>query len=226
MDNRTSPAHNREYANFVYSMKPVLETLAAVFGVDAADVPSWSQLHDVMVAFQAHGHPLPAGLTAELQANITAAAEWVLDFTFSYPEIGQLSAGLLVHDITNSMLFFAQPSKYVSSDSVQPARYMMWSGHDSTIGPLTIALGIWDGAWPAYASHVIVELWQYTSTSAEWRVVVSYQDKTVWQGSLEEWMSFVAPVAMDRDSWNHKCHMTTGSERRWLGDSHELSHLL
>ena len=38
-------------------------------------------------------------------------------------------------------------------------RFQLWSGHDSTIRPLSRALGITDEIWPPYASHMFLELY-------------------------------------------------------------------
>jgi hypothetical protein len=44
-------------------------------------------------------------------------------------------------------------------DGVKLPNYYLYSGHDSTVGPLSATLGAFDGYWPPYCSHIEIELW-------------------------------------------------------------------
>mmetsp|Transcript_1964 Transcript_1964/g.5948 ORF Transcript_1964/g.5948 Transcript_1964/m.5948 type:complete len:382 (+) Transcript_1964:164-1309(+) len=44
--------------------------------------------------------------------------------------------------------------------SARAPRFVLWSGHDTTIMPLRVALGYDDGRWPPYASATLLELYR------------------------------------------------------------------
>lgn len=45
-------------------------------------------------------------------------------------------------------------------DDEDALKFVIYSGHDTTIMPYLAALGVWDGEWANYASIVTHELWQ------------------------------------------------------------------
>lgn len=66
-------------------------------------------------------------------------------------------------------------SSSVSSSSSVP-RLFLYSGHDTTLMPLLRALGQPVTEWPAFASHVTVELWEVRGS---YYVQVLYDDKVI-----------------------------------------------
>ena len=63
-----------------------------------------------------------------------------------------------------------------------------FSGHDVTIFPLLVKLGVWDGVWPAYASNLAFEAWDEVSSSAEPETVIKirYDGQLLCELSLAE----------------------------------------
>jgi len=51
--------------------------------------------------------------------------------------------------------------------------YQLFSGHDTTVGPMLSLMGIYNGVWPPYASHIELSLLQ-DSTSHDYFVQVTY----------------------------------------------------
>lgn len=49
----------------------------------------------------------------------------------------------------------------------EPTKAFLYSGHDTTVGPLLACLGAFDGRWPKYASNVALELLVRQSDKAE-----------------------------------------------------------
>jgi hypothetical protein len=58
-------------------------------------------------------------------------------------------------------------------------KYALFSGHDTTLGPLLSLLGIYDGFWPPYASNLVFEISEDRATSEDnrWGVRVIYNEK-------------------------------------------------
>eukprot|EP00762_Andalucia_godoyi_P000937 ANDGO_03731.mRNA.1 Counting factor 60 len=153
-----------EYQAWEVKMSPVLEQLEQVFGATADQMPPWSGLYDALITTLAHNHTMPPGLTSELQQQIFDAADYVMQASFAGQLTARLGMGRVVGDILDSMLFFVNKTSKAPERGIQPAPWMAWSGHDTTLGPLAIALGVWDGVWPPYATHLIFELLQSKST--------------------------------------------------------------
>ena len=55
-------------------------------------------------------------------------------------------------------------------------RFVQYSNHDSTLRAVLSALGIFDAVWPAYASHLALELWEEISTGKHY-VTLQYDGK-------------------------------------------------
>jgi len=79
------------------------------------------------------------------------------------------SIGSFVAELLERMYDVAQNRPVAS-----PILY--YSGHDSTLSPLTWALGISDGFWPPYASHVEIEL--YSDSNSNFYVRTNYNGLT------------------------------------------------
>eukprot|EP00010_Vexillifera_abyssalis_P008537 CAMPEP_0201545492 /NCGR_PEP_ID=MMETSP0173_2-20130828/1995_1 /ASSEMBLY_ACC=CAM_ASM_000268 /TAXON_ID=218659 /ORGANISM="Vexillifera sp., Strain DIVA3 564/2" /LENGTH=469 /DNA_ID=CAMNT_0047953905 /DNA_START=37 /DNA_END=1443 /DNA_ORIENTATION=+ len=124
------------------------------FGGDAASVRI-NSFTDTIWPRICHGFDLPHGVNQSLferawQWN-TNQYNWVW---WGNKKALPLAIGSFVGEIVN---YF---ETYMNNRTMLPAEKLLYfSGHDSTIFPLTKSLGIWDGFWPPYASHVELELW-------------------------------------------------------------------
>jgi len=96
--------------------------------------------------------------------QIFDAANWELSFTYNNTEYLELSIGLLLQDIITNFDNFL--------NGQNAPIYFLFSGHDSTIGPLLAILGLFDGLWPPYASHIEFELWQ--DSNENYGVILKY----------------------------------------------------
>ena len=68
-------------------------------------------------------------------------------------------------------------------------KFMLFSGHDTSVGPLLAALDVFDGIWPPYASHVSLELYTNSSSSSAF-VRTLYQDAVVVLPGCTEFCPF------------------------------------
>jgi Histidine phosphatase superfamily (branch 2) len=70
--------------------------------------------------------------------------------------VSTFSIGSFIGDMWQKLL------DMVNNEKTQ--KWVMWSGHDSTLVPVLRAMGIFDGHWPPYASHLMWELWRKDGT--------------------------------------------------------------
>ena len=59
----------------------------------------------------------------------------------------------------------------------EPAKMMLFSGHDSTLVPVLCALGLYNDEWPPYASYLAIEVAESTTVAGDFFVRVLYNDK-------------------------------------------------
>lgn len=136
---------------------------------------TFDHIFDVVHARKCHDKPLPCNemrtdcFTDQDVRNLFDAASWEFMFLNSGSEqFRRLVAGpffgeildimhLAVSNVTQYTLVHPK-SKGTSGLSVSP-KFVIYSGHDSTLSMMIGALGLKDIIWPPYASHLIFELW-------------------------------------------------------------------
>jgi hypothetical protein len=196
-----------EYHAFEAAMEPTLEQLENILGVSAAEMPSWTSLYDIVTAAQAHNQTLPQGFDDALIAKINYAANFIMNVSFSTDKIRRLGMGRVVADLKQNFL-----------DAIQgrpTTKYNLFSAHDTTVGPLVIALGVWDGVWPPYASHLELELWRSASSGAYF-VHGSYNGKdvvfpTCGGQAVCPWEQFVQTTdSLIMSDWRAECGLAEG----------------
>lgn len=173
-----------EWQETMRAAEPLLMDIAAAYKVPPSKLPGISGLLDLVTCFQAHDIPFQPGFTEEMAAQVQTLAGWTMGFTFGFPGVGRLSMGPFIHDLVASMkATVANESSFVSwNGGTTPSRpWMAWSAHDSTLGPLMAALGLYSGSWPGYADHAIFELYQSKTDSSQWfvKVMYNFQDKVL-----------------------------------------------
>ncbi|OZJ05205.1 hypothetical protein BZG36_02461 [Bifiguratus adelaidae] len=126
--------------------------------------PSASGLLDTIYAAKAHGIPLPKGLDdeqlfRELESSVTA--EWFRGYEEN-AEMRRLGMGPLLGAMREHMVNKVEGK----SGNLHPdTKAAIYSGHDTTVAPLVISLGGFDGRWPPFSSSVVIELLQDTTQS-------------------------------------------------------------
>eukprot|EP01116_Phalansterium_solitarium_P002341 TRINITY_DN1229_c0_g2_i1.p2 TRINITY_DN1229_c0_g2~~TRINITY_DN1229_c0_g2_i1.p2 ORF type:complete len:435 (-),score=166.64 TRINITY_DN1229_c0_g2_i1:380-1684(-) len=129
--------------------------------------PDWIGLFDNLFARKCHSVPYPDGITDETLEAIAGAANFYLNSAWLTPDIGRLIMGQLVADLLDNF------DAFVSGQA--PFRYVYYSGHDTTVGPLAASLGVYNKLWPPYASHMEFEFWQ--DVKGNYFVQVKYNDQ-------------------------------------------------
>ena len=175
------------------------------------------RLRDWVVALEAHGLPVPFRLS-ELQVDtldvlgarqVAAYMGWRTE-----GELPAVKAGIghLLQSIAGDF-------------SAAERRLRLTSAHDTTVLPLLIALGIYDGLWPPFCANVAIELWEDQSRSEvslreamtrkareRFLVRVVYNGEEATRMSLPRFVDFVKSRQPDR-SWEHECHKYGSGER-------------
>eukprot|EP00013_Stygamoeba_regulata_P025974 CAMPEP_0177648694 /NCGR_PEP_ID=MMETSP0447-20121125/10964_1 /TAXON_ID=0 /ORGANISM="Stygamoeba regulata, Strain BSH-02190019" /LENGTH=449 /DNA_ID=CAMNT_0019151351 /DNA_START=294 /DNA_END=1643 /DNA_ORIENTATION=+ len=146
---------------FLNVTKPINEAIAAtgLFNGDPAQVDlDW--FGDTCDARICHGKPLPPGISDALFLKAWIADQWENNYLYGNVAITNWTIGSFVQELVLRLdQFVDAPS---DAARAQQPRFSLYSGHDSTLIPLTSALGLTltnSALWPPYASHVELELW-------------------------------------------------------------------
>jgi hypothetical protein len=111
---------------------------------------NWMTTREVMVCSLAHDLPRPKELTEDIVKDVDNLAGFMWNRLYDDSVLNRLAIGRFIGEFMNTL----QGSLKGKSES----KLLLYSGHDSTIVPFLCALGISDGSWPLYASHLELEV--------------------------------------------------------------------
>ena len=117
-----------------------------------------SSLTDAILTRFCYKHPLPCGpggcVTQEMTAEALDFAAWA--FVQNFTGIAEVA--------THPMLIQMAKRMIDKSRHKTALKFVLYSGHDSTVTPLLLNLGIHDHKkWTPYATRVVIELWKDTN---------------------------------------------------------------
>lgn len=112
------------------------------------------------------GMELPEGLTEDRIARVRVESNYSMRYKHDHPEIIRLGIGTFLGDIRGQL-----EAKIHGNDLA----CVIYSGHDNTLNPLLLALGIHDGAHPPMASHLIIELYEDAAHNHHIRLAYNHQ---------------------------------------------------
>lgn len=142
----------------------VYRQLAAKLGVSEEDLPRLSHIFDVGVTHFCNNKRLLTGrgdcLELQLIRNMYDAVNAVGKHARKdddYNRIAKLKMQPLMYEIAHRM--------HAQVAGETPMKFVLYSGHDSTIDPLASALDITSGIWPKYASRIVFELYRQRGQS-------------------------------------------------------------
>lgn len=149
--------------------------------------PSFHGIYDVLSSAKAHGHDIEAEYrvpSSELvRLERLVAREWFYGLEKS-SEMVRLGIGRFLRDLLfafREKLAVLEPPSLLSDllppdpptglrqlpsplyPGMETLRLLLFSGHDSTIAPVLIALGAYDGLWPQFGANLSLELIQDTA---------------------------------------------------------------
>lgn len=132
--------------------------------------PNLHALYDTFIAQKAHGIELPQELKDErhlLDLEQHANNLWFRVYQ-KQEEAASLGIGRFLKELKAEM-------EGVLQDDKSDRKMSIYSGHDSSIAPLTGALGVGDDdRWPPFASNVTVELFDVVGSDNKQAVRVKY----------------------------------------------------
>ncbi|KAI8149180.1 histidine phosphatase superfamily [Fennellomyces sp. T-0311] len=140
--------------------------------------PSANGILDTLVAARAHGFDLPEDIDDQVLRDLedVVVLEW-FHGAMHNDEYRRLGMGRLVGEIRDRI-----EDKVSGKDDTR--KLHVYSGHDTTVGPLLISLGAFDKRWPPFSSAVIFELFKQKGGDGGWFkktdkhfVRVRYNDK-------------------------------------------------
>eukprot|EP00026_Physarum_polycephalum_P006185 Phypoly_transcript_06226.p1 GENE.Phypoly_transcript_06226~~Phypoly_transcript_06226.p1 ORF type:complete len:140 (+),score=10.98 Phypoly_transcript_06226:1323-1742(+) len=122
--------------------------------------------------------------------QIFATANWQWNYQLNNSELAILQLGSFVTELVENIQAFIKGEEM--------PKYLVFSGHDTTVGPLLAAINAYDGQWPPYASHIELELW---NNAGDYYIQLKYQGEPIVLSScstalcpLDQFLTHVDPV--------------------------------
>jgi len=135
--------------------RPSVRRIAARLGVTVNELPRLSDVFDVSMAHFCHR--LAVGCLGALFVrdtfDVIQEAGRLAVSDIRYQRLARLKVQPLLYEIVHRM---KRQSQF--SDNLLP-KFVLYSGHDSTIEPLAAAIGVSNGGWPRYAARIVFELY-------------------------------------------------------------------
>lgn len=139
--------------------KALFEDIKKATGFEI-DQSSFNHFCDCLRTHYCHGLAWPQGMTMQLYSRAWEELSWQFFSQAKYPSVeenARTGIGFLLRKIWQNM-----------NDSISGAsqrKFLLYSGHDTTLIPLLTALQTGIEEWPHYASMMLVELYNITHSS-------------------------------------------------------------
>jgi len=156
---------------------PAMHRIAARLGVTVDELPRLTHVFDVTMTHYCHG--LPADCLEPLFVrdvfDVIEEAGRLAVSSEAYRRLARLKVQPLLYEIAHRM--------NRQSHDISLPKFVLYSGHDSTIEPLAAVIGVSNGNWPRYASRLVFEFYARTKaagtdTVAGIRVLYNGKDVT------------------------------------------------
>ncbi len=141
--------------------KSVKHELSEFLEISSGKLPWVSAISDVLMGYVCHKKDLPCSKTVPhlcLGWDLMGRIWQFLDSnglaqlaSYANVKMHRLTMHPLLHEIFNRMRNV--------TENVEKSKVVLYSGHDKTLTPMAVALGIHSGLWPPYASRIIFELY-------------------------------------------------------------------
>lgn len=147
----------RKYIAGAEKIEPIMQQFSGLLRVPRASLPTIIFLTDTIYTRLCYNYPLPCGpggcVSEQMAAKAMNHAIWA--FAENYTGIADVATHPMLIQIAKRMV---NKSQHKSS-----LKFVLYSGHDSTVTPLLINLGVNDRTrWTPYATRVVFELWRDT----------------------------------------------------------------
>ncbi|XP_054338318.1 prostatic acid phosphatase isoform X2 [Pongo pygmaeus] len=206
---------SEEFQKRLHPYKDFIATLGKLSGLHGQDLFGiWSKVYDPLYCESVHNFTLPSWATEDTMTKLRELSELSLLSLYGIhkqKEKSRLQGGVLVNEILNHMKKATQMPSY--------KKLIMYSAHDTTVSGLQMALDVYNGLLPPYASCHLMELY---FEKGEYFVEMYYRNETQHEPyplmlpgcspscPLERFAELVGPVIPQ--DWSTEC-MTTNSHQ-------------
>ena len=140
-----------EWIERLQAMMPLQQKLIKAWNIPASEFPVWTNIQSTLQCRTAAGVPNPSYLTDDEYNSIINLTNWQMAALWNNTRQAQLITG----NFLNELLGNIEASIYRKSTFP----FFLYSGHDTTVGPLLSGLEAFPSDWPPFAAHVQLELW-------------------------------------------------------------------
>ena len=154
--------------------------LSTILNVQKKRLPWAASIMDVLMGFICHDKPLPCQRRRCITPDIVDDVWRHLDAN-GQAQVQSYQNQKLQRLVMNPMLQEMAARMDDIAKGLSKVKFALYSGHDTSVTPLAIALGIHDGTWPPYASRIILELYKQRNVPSGGyflRVLYNGQDRT------------------------------------------------
>jgi lysophosphatidic acid phosphatase type 6 len=132
-------------------LDPLVAEVAVAIGYPNLTSSNLENLLDCARAHLCHGKPLHPGLSTSLLERMAAVVTFSYQYSFTFPTVTQaarLTIGTLFADIVDE----------IETGATVGRRFSLFSGHDTTVLPMLMALNVTNPLWPPYAATLFFEV--------------------------------------------------------------------
>ncbi|MDP2436431.1 MAG: histidine-type phosphatase [archaeon] len=193
-----------EWVSRLLAMQPLQQKLIKQWGIPASEFPVWTNIQSTLQCRNAAGVPNPSYLSTAEYNSIMDLANWQMAALWNSTRQAQLITGLFLNQLLGNI-------NAAISNAPGPS-FFLFSGHDTTIGPLLAALEAFPTDWPPFAARVQLELYQNASSSFFVRGL--YNGQVIYFGNqnpcdeycpFSQFKSIIAKYLTDAKSQNDLC---------------------
>eukprot|EP00923_Selenidium_pygospionis_P001767 GHVN01002597.1.p1 GENE.GHVN01002597.1~~GHVN01002597.1.p1 ORF type:complete len:475 (+),score=37.63 GHVN01002597.1:34-1425(+) len=176
----TTEKHSRDIKRFK-------DRIGASLGIEAVH-GTVERLWDALFCRYTHNQPLPMGISALLLKQMEQIA---LDIAFGHVKPGNkafhLGSGAFLREITTEICkaAWAKTLRNEVASIQNTPRLSVFSGHDSTITPLVLGLGIPENGWPCFGANITFEV--FKEITGGFYVRTKYNDMLVSLPAANGW---------------------------------------
>lgn len=145
----------------------LIRQLADIYGIKPNNIPWLSAMVDIIMTSVCHQIKLPCSDDGHcVDQNLLTNIWKVIDNESLISKIKNNIFIKFSHLIMHPLLVdITQQLKLIALANKSVPKFVLYSGHDITMTPLLVALGISDGLWPSYASRLVIEFYSRVVTS-------------------------------------------------------------
>jgi len=183
------------YTQFIQNtVVPLVNKLSNILGV-TVPIDHIDDLVDCSNGYFCHNFPLHSGIDLSIIQIMESAAVWIENYINSYPTPtynAKRGIGFLIAEMYGHL--DAKLRSYRSGQPSDEPNFLLWSGHDTSIMPFLMAYGLPPTQWVAYASVLIIELYDNPEFSSGAAIRMIYNQEALsipgCGGTLCDWGVF------------------------------------